>query len=322
THGLPRVEELFEARKKPKGEAVMSDIDGIAQVVRGEDGARKVKVVFSQEARDEHDVPGNWALKVEDGQTVADGALIASRGDQTLVAKHAGRVQMRKNKPLTVVYEIRDEREYDVPLAARLTIQDGQAIMAGQQISEGALNPHRILRILGREATQLYILSDIQQVYRSQGQNINDKHFEVIIRKTLSRVQIVSSGDSELLPGELVDRLELQDINEALSAAGKRPATAVPVLLGVTKAALTTDSFLSASSFQHTIKVLAGAAIEGKTDELFGLKENVIIGKLIPAGTGFNRQGEQADESASPDLAVAEASGVETAAMALSSPDG
>jgi len=321
THGLPRVEELFEARKKPKGEAVMSDIDGIAQVVRGEDGARKVKVVFSQEARDEHDVPGNWALKVEDGQTVADGAVIASRGDQTLVAKHAGRVQMRKNKPLTVVYEIRDEREYDVPLAARLTIEDGQAITAGQQISEGALNPHRILRILGREATQLYILSDIQQVYRSQGQNINDKHFEVIIRKTLSRVQIVSSGDSELLPGELADRLELQDTNEALSAAGKRPATAVPVLLGVTKAALTTDSFLSASSFQHTIKVLAGAAIEGKTDQLFGLKENVIIGKLIPAGTGFDRSGEQADESASPDLAVAEASGAETAEMALSSPD-
>jgi DNA-directed RNA polymerase subunit beta' len=176
-----------------------------------------------------------------------------------------------------------------VPSAARLTVEDGQTVAAGQQISEGALNPHRILRILGREATQLYILSDIQQVYRSQGQNINDKHFEVIIRKMLSRVQIVSTGDSELLPGELVDRLQLQDINEALVGSGKRPATAVPVLLGVTKAALTTDSFLSASSFQHTIKVLAGAAIEGKTDDLYGLKENVIIGKLIPAGTGFKR---------------------------------
>jgi len=304
THGLPRVEELFEARKKPKGEAVMSDIDGDVQIVRGEDGVRKIKVVFSQNARDEYEVPGNWSLKVEDGQTVGDGGLIASRGDEKMVAKRAGKVQMRRNRPpiapvggrpLSVVYEVRDEREYDVPPTARLLVEDGQAVVAGQQLSEGALNPHRILRILGRDATQLYILSDIQQVYRSQGQNINDKHFEVIVRKMLSRVQIVSSGDSDMLPGELVDRLQLQDINESLLAASKRPATAAPVLLGVTKAALTTDSFLSASSFQHTIKVLAGAAIEGKTDELFGLKENVIIGKLIPAGTGFRRAAMMAD---------------------------
>ncbi len=309
THGLPRVEELFEARKKPRGEAVMSDIDGVAQVTRGEEGLRVVKVVFSQDARDDYDVPGNWSLKVEDGQEVAEGDVIASRGDQTLVAKHAGKVQMRKNRPLSVVYEIRDEREYEVPSAARLTVEDGQPVAAGQSLSEGALNPHRILRIMGREATQLYILSDIQQVYRSQGQNINDKHFEVIIRKMLSRVQIVSSGDSDLLPGELIDRLQLQDINEALVNAGKRPATAMPVLLGVTKAALTTDSFLSASSFQHTIKVLAGAAIEGKTDDLFGLKENVIIGKLIPAGTGFKRPEETAEGDEPPELAEVAAAG-------------
>jgi len=295
THGLPRVEELFEARKKPRGEAVMSDIDGVAHILRGEDGVRRIQVVFSQETRDEHDVPGNWSLKVEDGQVLAEGEIIASRGDVEMRAKHAGKVQMRKNKPLSVVYEIRDERDYDVPSAARLTVDDGQPVVAGQQLSEGAMNPHRTLRILGREAAQLYILSEIQQVYRSQGQNINDKHFEVIVRKMLSRVQIVTSGDSELLPGELIDRLQLQDLNESLTAAGKRPATAVPVLLGVTKAALNTDSFLSASSFQHTIKVLAGAAIEGKTDELFGLKENVIIGKLIPAGTGFKRPGEPDD---------------------------
>ena len=298
THGLPRVEELFEARKKPKGEAVMSDIDGHAQIVRGEDGVRKIKIVFSQTARDEYDVPGNWSLKVEDGQALSDGDLIASRGDDAIVAKRAGKVHMRKNRPLAVVYEVRDEREYEVPSTARMLVEDGQAVMAGQQLSEGAINPHRILRIMGRDATQLYILSDVQQVYRSQGQNINDKHFEVIVRKMLSRVQIVSSGDSDMLPGELVDRLQLQDINESLLAAGKRPATAAPVLLGVTKAALTTDSFLSASSFQHTIKVLAGAAIEGKTDELFGLKENVIIGKLIPAGTGFKRPAMVAEPAA------------------------
>ncbi|HSD82834.1 MAG TPA: DNA-directed RNA polymerase subunit beta', partial [Anaerolineae bacterium] len=287
THGLPRVEELFEARKKPRGEAVMSDIDGTVHIIRTDSGVRVLKVTSTQMVKDEYDVPGNWALKVEAGQEVTEGQVIASRGDQETIAKHSGKVQMRKNKPLAVVYEVVDEREYEVPVGVRLLVEDGQEIPAGLQLSEGALNPHRILRILGREAAQLYLMSEVQRVYRSQGVNINDKHFEVIIRKMMNRVQIVSSGDTELLPGELVDRLVLQDINEALVAQGKRGATAVPVLLGVTKSALSTDSFLSASSFQHTIKVLAGAAIEGKQDDLRGLKENVIIGKLIPAGTGF-----------------------------------
>jgi DNA-directed RNA polymerase subunit beta' len=296
THGLPRVEELFEARKKPRGEAVMSDIDGTVHITRTDSGVRLLKVTSTQMVKDEYDVPGNWALKVEAGQEVAEGQVIASRGDQEMIAKHSGKVQMRKNKPLAVVYEVVDEREYEAPVGVRLLVEDGQEIAAGLQLSEGALNPHRILRILGREAAQLYLMSEVQRVYRSQGVNINDKHFEVIIRKMMNRVQIVSSGDTDLLPGELVDRLVLQDINDALVAQGKRGATAVPVLLGVTKAALSTDSFLSASSFQHTIKVLAGAAIEGKQDDLRGLKENVIIGKLIPAGTGF--KGPQAEAEA------------------------
>jgi DNA-directed RNA polymerase subunit beta' len=296
THGLPRVEELFEARKKPRGEAVMSDIDGTVHITRTDSGVRLLKVTSTQMVKDEYDVPGNWALKVEAGQEVAEGQVIASRGDQEMIARHGGKVQMRKNKPLAVVYEVVDEREYEAPVGVRLLVEDGQEITAGLQLSEGALNPHRILRILGREAAQLYLMSEVQRVYRSQGVNINDKHFEVIIRKMMNRVQIVSSGDTDLLPGELVDRLVLQDINDALVAQGKRGATAVPVLLGVTKAALSTDSFLSASSFQHTIKVLAGAAIEGKQDDLRGLKENVIIGKLIPAGTGF--KGPQAEAEA------------------------
>jgi DNA-directed RNA polymerase subunit beta' len=155
-------------------------------------------------------------------------------------------------------------------------------------LTEGSKNPHRILRILGQDAAQHYLLTEVQKVYRNQGVNIADKHFEVVIRKMLSKVQITRSGDSDLLPGELVEKLVLVEMNERLVDEGKEPAAAIPVLLGVTKAALTTDSFLSASSFQHTIKVLAGAAIEGKVDRLFGLKENVIIGKLIPAGTGFH----------------------------------
>jgi DNA-directed RNA polymerase subunit beta' len=300
THGLPRVEELFEARKKPKGEAVMADIDGTVEIRRAEGGMRKMKVVDSQVARDEYDIPGNWSVKVEDGADVTAGQLIAKRGEEEVVAKHAGRVVVKKNKPLMVAYELRDDRDYEVPAAARLLVEDGQKVKAGDQLTEGAKNPHRILRILGRDATQLYLLQEIQKVYRSQGVNINDKHFEVIVKKMLSKVQITSSGDSELLPGELVDRLILHDINEKLHKDGKRPATAAPVLFGVTKAALTTESFLSASSFQHTIKVLAGAAIEGKLDELRGLKENVIIGKLIPAGTGFKRGTEPTDTTATP----------------------
>ena len=292
THGLPRVEELFEARKKPKGEAIMSDIDGIAEIRRVEGGVRTIKVVDSQLVKDEYDVPGNWAVKVEEGDEVQAGHLIAKRGDEEKTAKHAGRVIIKKNKPLTVVYEVRDERDYEAPASSRLLVEEGQKVKAGEQLTEGTKNPHRILRLLGRDATQLYLLQEIQKVYRSQGVNINDKHFEVIVKKMLSKVQIVSSGDSELLPGELVDRLILQDINEKLHKEGKRPATAAPVLFGVTKAALNTESFLSASSFQHTIKVLAGAAIEGKLDELRGLKENVIIGKLIPAGTGFKKDAQ------------------------------
>jgi DNA-directed RNA polymerase subunit beta' len=287
THGLPRVEELFEARKKPRGEAIMSDIDGVVEIVRNEGGMRLVKVKSTQMLKDEYEIPGNWSLKAESGQEVVEGDVIATRGEQVMVAKHAGKVSIRKNKPLAVLYEVINEHEYEIAATARMLVENGQEVAAGMQLSEGALNPHRILRILGRDATQLYLLQEVQKVYRSQGVNINDKHYEVIVRKMMNRVQIVSSGDGDRLPGELVDRLVLQDMNEKLIAEGKRGATAVPVLLGVTKAALSTESFLSASSFQHTIKVLAGAAIEGKTDYLLGLKETVIIGKLIPAGTGY-----------------------------------
>jgi len=160
-------------------------------------------------------------------------------------------------------------------------------VEAGQPLTEGSLNPHRVLKIQGREACQMYLMVEVQKVYRSQGQNIHDKHFETIIRKMLSKVQITRPGDANYLPGDVVDRLEIRKVNEQLLAEGKMPAKFSEVLLGVTKASLSTDSFLSASSFQHTIKVLAGAAIGSTTDPLIGLKENVIIGKLIPAGTGF-----------------------------------
>ncbi len=288
TTGLPRVEELFEARKKPKGEAVISEISGTVHIHMPEvpDGPRVIEVRNSELIKDEYTVPGNWSLKIESGDEIETGVLIAQRGDSTIEATHGGRVRI-KNRKVTVSYDHSEEVEYEIPPSARLLVKEGEKIEAGHQITEGSLNPHRILRVLGREACELYLMTEVQKVYRSQGQNINDKHFEVIIRKMLSKVQITQPGDTDLLPGDLVDRRYLQRMNEQMLGEGKAPANAMQVLLGVTKASLSTESFLSASSFQHTIKVLAKAAIEGKVDYLRGLKENVIIGKLIPAGTGF-----------------------------------
>ncbi len=290
TSGLPRVEELFEARKKPKGEAVVVDISGTLRLLRRE-GVRIAQVINSQVESEKHEIPQGWSVLVEDGDTVKAGKAILRDPDEEeeIQAGMSGEVFIDGDE-LYIRDEVEDVRDYEIPQTARLLdeISDGMQVTAGQQLTEGPLNPHRILRILGHEAAQHYLLSEVQKVYRNQGVNISDKHFEVVIRKMLSKVQITRSGGSELLPGELIDKLALLEINERLIADGLEPAAAVPVLLGVTKAALTTDSFLSASSFQHTIKVLAGAAIEGKVDKLYGLKENVIIGKLIPAGTGFH----------------------------------
>ena len=291
TSGLPRVEEIFEARKKPKGEAVITEIDGKAEVIRTEDGKISVRVANSQMLVDEYEVPGNWSIKVSDGDEINAGTLIAFRGDSKVKAENQGKVHVAERKIL-VSREHNEEVEYDMPTNARLLVVEGQKVRAGDSLTEGSQNPHRILRILGREACELYLLTEVQKVYRSQGQNIHDKHFEVIIRKMLLKTQVVRAGDSELLPGEFVDRYTLQEINEDLVVDEKEPAAGVPMLLGITKASLATDSFLSASSFQHTIRVLAGAAIEGKLDPLTGLKENVIIGKLIPAGTGYRSHQE------------------------------
>jgi DNA-directed RNA polymerase subunit beta' len=301
TTGLPRVEELFEARKRPKGEAVLTDIDGVLRIERI-DSARIATVTDSKVSREAHEIPDGWELAIDDGDDVSKGDVLAAEpeGEDELLAGMSGQAYLEDGK-LYVRHEEIDEREYEIPAAARLVpdiqkqleTQGYANVQAGDQLTEGAKNPHRILRILGGDATQKYLLSEVQQVYRSQGVPINDKHFEVIIRKMLSRVQITKSGDSELLPGELVDKLRLMLVNDELIEQGKEPASGIPMLLGITRAALSTDSFLSASSFQHTIKVLAGAAIEGKTDPLYGLKENVIIGKLIPAGTGFQPHREK-----------------------------
>jgi DNA-directed RNA polymerase subunit beta' len=299
TTGLPRVEELFEARKTPKGEAVVTEIGGVVKVLQSDrySDLRLARVEYSEMISEEYDIPEGWTVVVEDASEISQGDVIAQFGDDaTTVAQNGGRVRIEDNKVI-VSYENKQEAEYDIPSTARLLVKDGDHVEAGQPLTEGSLNPHRILRISGRHAAQVYLLTEVQKVYRSQGQNINDKHFEVIIRKMMSKVQVTRPGDTPFLPGDLVDYLDLKKANEQLLSQGKRPAKFMDMLLGITKASLSTDSFLSASSFQHTIRVLAGAAIASTEDPLYGLKENVIIGKLIPAGTGFVR-GRFAEEEA------------------------
>jgi DNA-directed RNA polymerase subunit beta' len=288
TTGLPRVEELFEARRMPKGEAVITRISGVANIIQSDriSEQRTVRVDHSEIVSDEYDVPEAWTITVQDEETVSLGDPIAQLGDATIAAQHVGKVRVEGRK-IIVSYENRETEEYEIPTTSRLLIRDGEHVIAGQPLTEGSLNPHTVLRINGREYVEMYLMTEIQKVYRAQGQNINDKHFEVLIRKMVGKVQIIRSGDTPYLPMDLIDRLEIRRVNEQLLAEGKQPAKYIEILLGVTKASLSTDSFLSASSFQHTIKVLAGAAIASTEDPLFGLKENVIIGKLIPAGTGF-----------------------------------
>ena len=182
-----------------------------------------------------------------------------------------------------------ETKTYLIPYGSRIKVTDGQMLEAGDELTEGSVNPHDILKIKGVRAVQDYMIREVQRVYRLQGVEINDKHIEVIVRQMLKKIRIEDNGDTELLPGTMVDFLEYEDINEKMEAEGKAPAEGKQVLLGITKASLATDSFMSAASFQETTKVLTEAAIKGKVDHLVGLKENVIIGKLIPAGTGLKR---------------------------------
>ncbi|MCO5186620.1 MAG: DNA-directed RNA polymerase subunit beta' [Anaerolineae bacterium] len=285
TTGLPRVEELFEARQSPKGEAVITEIGGVVSTYIA-DGVRHVVITDRQMLEDEYLLSEAWQIVVEDGQVLEKGDIVAQKDDEVVTAQNRGRVKRDENG-VKVSWEHIDERDYEIPAGMRVLPNEGDSINAGDQLTEGSKNPHQILEIQGSDAVTQYLLREIQKVYRPQGQNINDKHFETIIRKMLSKVIVTSSGDTEMLPGELIETYIFQETNAEVEEEGGQPAEADPVLLGITKASLSTDSFLSASSFQHTIKVLAGAAIAGKQDELSGLKENVIIGKLIPAGTGF-----------------------------------
>jgi DNA-directed RNA polymerase subunit beta' len=305
TTGLPRVTELFEARV-PKNKAIISEIDGVVEISRESD-VRRIRVVSSELYSDRYDLPKGVEVLVKEGAQVQSGDVLArspepepaaedgkkkpSRSKKAkaespvtqVVARLPGRVTIDKSNRISILYEEREEREYAVPAAARVRVEPGEYIRAGQQLTDGPLDPQDILRIQGPEAVQLYLVEEVQKVYRNQGVNINDKHIEVIVRQMMRKVIIDSPGDTTMLPGEYIDRFEYEESNKKVFAEGGEPATAVPVLLGVTKASLNTSSFLAAASFQETTRVLTEAAISGKTDHLMGLKENVIIGKLIPA---------------------------------------
>jgi DNA-directed RNA polymerase subunit beta' len=287
TQGLPRLQELFEART-PKGEAIIADIGGRVTMQR-ENEVLTLSITSSRMVSDEVARADGDVVKVADGQAAAVGDVIIERGSDVIKAEHAGVVEVTTDS-VYVRYEERVQEDYVVPAGARLRVKDGDIVEPGQQMTEGSKSPHRILAILGTLTTQEYLLNEIQKVYRSQGVSISDKHLEIIIRQMLSKVRVLRPGDTKLLPGDMVDLGNIEDMNVLVVADGGRPASYQQMLLGITKAALQTASVLSAASFQHTINVLAQAAIEGKTDQLIGLKENVILGKLIPAGTGFRRR--------------------------------
>src|SRR5438128_5198753 len=298
TMGLPRVEELFEARV-PKGVAIVCEIDGIAEIVRDPDGSRKIVVRNSQDYTVPISVPSGYVLAVEDGAEVSAGQPLAkperrTKGKTDMPAPVSGKVSVHGTK-ITIAMKDVEERVYEVEHTARLNVENGKQVAAGDFLTEGSANPQDILRISGREAVHRYMVNEVQKVYRSQGVTINDKHIEIIVRQMLRKVRIEEAGDTELLPMELFDRFEFEEINARTIAAGGEPATAQTVLLGVTKASLSTSSFLAAASFQETTRVLTEAAVMGQKDRLLGLKENVIIGKLIPAGTGLASRREQLD---------------------------
>jgi DNA-directed RNA polymerase subunit beta' len=296
TQGLPRVEELFEARI-PKGKATLAEAGGVVEISRA-DGARKVRVVSHEEFEVTHSVDKGMELDtaIAEGALVGEGQVLArgTKGGKqvTLQARIGGKITLSKVKASGGEIRVRaleeDVKEYPIAHGAQLRVSDGDEVRAGDAITAGSVSPQELLYISGREAVQDYLVREVQKVYRSQGVDINDKHIEVIVRQMMRKVRVESGGDTELLPGEIISQWEYDQANAEVLAEGGEPAIAATVLLGLIKAALNTASWLSAASFQETTRVLTEAAISGKVDRLRGLKENVIIGKLIPAGTGLD----------------------------------
>ena len=310
TSGLPRVEELFEARV-PKGAAILADIDGVIEMESDEEG-RRLRITSKEEFREDYQAPENGLILVDEGETVEPGMVLATsmpalknkkskaaikkaaedaieaaqsgEGEaiEQVVANIGGRVEI-DGDVISIVWDDVEVREHLILASSYMLVKDGDNVMAGEPLISGPLNPHDILHIRGKDDLQSYLVDQVQQVYQSQGVAIHDKHIEIILRQMLRRVQVESTGDSDFIPGQMVDKFQFQDQNAKVLAEGGEPTTAKPILLGITRASLLTDSFLSAASFQETTRVLTQAAVSGAQDWLQGLKENVIIGRLIPA---------------------------------------
>jgi DNA-directed RNA polymerase subunit beta' len=290
TTGLPRVEEIFEARN-PKAQAILADVDGVV-TVKNAGGKQVVRIAPADLKVTTYELDGRIA-GVKSGQKVTAGDVLATmeNGKKAIKAKVEGSVKVHKDK-IELYHTGGAEREYVVLAFQNLEVRSGDLVTVGQRLTEGSINLQEMLTLSGSGAVQRYIISEVQTIYAAQGQIVSDKHIEVIIRQMFSRVQIEEPGDSLFVTGEILPRQTVIEDNNALEADGKQAATFTQLLLPVTKISLSSDSFLSAASFQDTTRVLIAAAIRGKTDKLRGLKENVIIGRLIPVGTGFKVEGE------------------------------
>ncbi|MEK7594686.1 MAG: DNA-directed RNA polymerase subunit beta' [Patescibacteria group bacterium] len=293
--GLNRIEELFEVRA-PKGQAYVTEISGIANT--WEEGDHYIVQVTADDKEKVTLKLGERKAQVANGTEVVAGDVVAALEDasEPLIAPMAGKAHVT-NKEVIITPTKQSVVRYEIPGFKQLQIQDGDKIVSGQRLTNGSINLQDLIRLQGVESTQRYIMSEILKIFAAQGQNIADKHLEIIVRQIFSRVQIEESVDSDFVTGDIVSKLAVVEANEALVAAGKSPAKYIQLLLGITKASLSTDSFLSAASFQDTTRVLIAAATSGKVDKLYGLKENVILGRKIPVGTGVKTdEDEEMDE--------------------------
>jgi DNA-directed RNA polymerase subunit beta' len=296
--GLSRIEELFEARS-PKGQAYLADINGVVNA--WEEGDHYVVQVTANDRETLELALDGRTAKIASGSDVAIGDVLASQeaGAEPLVSPMAGKAELT-DKSVIITPTAKSVVRYEIPGFKQLLVKDGDVVVAGQRLTNGSINLHDLVRLQGVESTQRYIMNEILGIFAGQGQNISDKHLEIIVRQMFSRVQIEDAGDSEFVTGDVVSKLAVAEANEALIAEDKQPAKVNQLLLGITKASLSTDSFLSAASFQDTTRVLIGAATSGRVDKLFGLKENVILGRKIPVGTGYGASNalDEGDEPA------------------------
>jgi len=315
TQGLPRVEELFEARN-PKQKAVMSEVSGrvqieqtgreVVQVGTGKQimdtrsGQKIIRILYASMEEEATAVGKSSEFKVKEGDQVRAGDVLAIKTDGTkILADKAGVVKVEKGIVKTI-FEAERAREYIIPPGYSLRVKDGDEVIAGQPLTDGNLDLQVLFKYKGQNAVQRYLSKEIQFVYASQGQKVNNKHVEVIIRQMFSRVRVEDPGDTDLLPSEVVEKATYLDENYQARTTGKREATCEQIFLGITRVSLSTESWLSSASFQETARVLINASVTGKVDRLAGLKENVIIGHLIPAGTGFMHACEDEEVLKSP----------------------